>query len=171
MMIAARRPALFFVLLPLAALLLLAGACTPSTPAPPRVAAWVGEQSGLLFMRVISEEVLRDARLTAPGGDTILTRRLSTPEPSGGYSDGGLGRPSVGVGVGAGSSGSFGTGIGLSFPVMGGGGARSAGLSSQAEFSLTPEQLASYRARPQDWQLELRFDDRIASMPAPALMP
>lgn len=160
-----------FLIIPLAAALLLGG-CTPSNPPPPRVAAWVGEQSSLLFMRVISDDVLRDARLTAPGGQTILTQRLSTPEQSGGYADGAYGRPSVGVGVGAGSSGSFGTGIGLSFPMMGGGGAaRSTGLSTQAEFSLTPEQLASYRARPQDWLLELRFDKDIASMPAPALTP
>lgn len=166
----ARRAALLF-LLPLAAAL-LPGGCTPSNPPPPRVAAWVGEQSNLLFMRVISEDVLRDARLTAPGGQTVLTQRLTTPEQSGGYADGGFGRPSVGVGVGAGSSGSFGTGIGLSFPVMsGGGGARASGLSTQAEFSLTPEQLASYRARPQDWLLELRFDKGITSMPAPALSP
>ena len=151
----------------------LLAACT-NTPTPPRVAAWVGEQSNLLFMRVIGEEVLRDARLTAPGGQIILTQRLSSPEQAGGYgNDGyGVGRPSVGVGVGAGSSGSFGTGIGLSFPVLGGGGAaRPGGLSTQAEFNLTPEQLASYRARPQDWLLELRFDRRIASMPAPDLSP
>lgn len=158
----------------LAAILLifLLAACSAASP-PPRVAAWVGEQSNLLFMRVISEEVLRDARLTAPGGATLLTQRLSTPGQSGGYENGGygVGRPSVGVGVGAGSSGSFGTGIGLSFPVLGGGGGRSSGWSTQAEFSLTPEQLASYRARPQDWLLELRFDKGIASMPAPALSP
>ena len=153
-------------------LILLLAACSNPNPPPPRVAAWVGEQSNLLFLRVISEDALRDARLTAPGGQTILTQRLSTPGQSGGYSDGGygVGRPTVGVGVGAGSSGSFGTGIGLSFPVLGGGGApRSTGLSTQAEFNLTPEQLASYRARPQDWLLELRFDRGISSMPAPAL--
>lgn len=155
-------------------LVFLLAACSNPAPAPPRVAAWVGEQSNLVFLRVISEEVLRDARLTAPGGHTILTQRLSTPGQSGGYNDGGygVGRPTVGVGVGAGSSGSFGTGIGLSFPVLGGGGApRTSGLSTQAEFDLTPEQLASYRARPQDWLLELRFDNRIAGMPAPALSP
>lgn len=153
-------------------LVFLLAACSNPNPPPPRAAAWVGEQSNLLFLRVIAEDVLRDARLTAPGGAIVLTQRLSTPGQSGGYSDGGysVGRPSVGVGVGAGSSGSFGTGIGLSFPVLGGGGAtRPTGLSTQAEFNLTPEQLASYRARPQDWLLELRFDKGIAAMPAPAL--
>lgn len=155
-------------------LVFLLAACSNSSPPPPRVAAWVGEQSNLLFMRVISEDILRDARLTAPGGQTILTERLGTPGQTGGYENSGygVGRPTVGVGVGAGSSGSFGTGIGLSFPVLGGGGSpRPGGLSTQAEFNLTPEQLASYRARPQDWRLELRFDKGIASMPAPALQP
>lgn len=165
-----RRATLLFAL-PLAVALLLGG-CRPSNPPPPRVAAWVGERSNLVFMRVISDDVLRDARLTAPGGETILTQRLTMPDQSGGYVDGAYGRPSVGVGVGAGSSGSFGTGIGLSFPVMGGGGAaRPTGLSTQAEFELSPEHLASYRARPQDWLLELRFDKGIASMPAPGLSP
>lgn len=159
----------------LAASLLVAfllAACSNPRPVPPRVAVWQGEQSGLLFMRVLSDEILRDARLTAPGGQTILTQRLATPEQAAGGYGNGVGAPSVGVGVGAGSSGGFGTGIGLSFPVLGGGGApRATGLSTQAEFPLTPEQLASYRARPQDWLLELRFDTRIASLPAPPLPP
>ncbi len=155
-------------------LVILLAACSHPNPPPPRVAAWMGERTELLFMRVISQDALRDARLTAPGGQTILTQRLTTPGQGGGYDNGGygVGRPTVGVGVGAGSSGSFGTGIGLSFPVLGGGGApRPSGFSTQVEFDLTPEQLASYRARPQDWLLELRFDTGIASMPAPALQP
>src|SRR3546814_18036552 len=59
-------------------LVLLLAACSNPTPPPPRVAAWVGEQSNLLFLRVLSADVLNDARLTAPGGEIILTRRLST---------------------------------------------------------------------------------------------
>lgn len=142
-------------------------ACTPATPAPPRVAVWQGESSGLLFMRVIAEQPLRDARLTAPGGRRILAQRLSQPEsaPASGES---WNRPSVGVGGSAGSSGGFGTGIGLSFPISGGG-QRGGGLATQVEFALDPALLADYRARPKDWLLELNFGSQITSLAAPPL--
>ena len=153
--------------------LVILAACSKPEPAPPRVAVWQGEQSGLLFMRVIAEQPLRDARLTMPDGRHILTQRLTQPETLQSGSADPWNRPTVGVGGSAGSSGGFGTGVGITFPFGGGGGgSRSAiGQSTQAEFALTQEQIAQYRARPKDWVLELRFDTRIASMPAPGLVP
>jgi hypothetical protein len=154
--------------LPLAILLAVtAVACTPATPAPPRVAVWQGETSGMLFMRVIAEQPLRDARLTAPDGRKILAQRLSQPEAAPASSES-WGRPSVGVGGSAGSSGGFGTGIGLSFPV-GGSGQRSGGQATQVEFVLDPALLADYRTRPKDWLLELNFGSQVTSLGAPPL--
>ncbi|WP_341909169.1 hypothetical protein [Ferrovibrio terrae] len=155
----------------LACLLLLAvaAACsTPTTPPPPRVAVWQGDSTGLLFMRVIATDALRDARLTTPDGQKILAQRISQPEPASSGSGEGWGRPSVGVGGSAGSSGGFGTGIGLSFPI-GGGGGRASGQSTQVEFALDPALLAQYRARPGDWLLELNFGSRVSTLAAPPL--
>jgi hypothetical protein len=150
--------------------LLTLAACSRPEPAPPRVAAWQGEQTGKLFMRVLAEAPLRDARLLDPDGRQILTHGVSHPAGGTAGSDGpGWSRPSVGIGGSAGSSGGFGTGIGLTFPLGGGGSARPAGQASQIDFTLTPEQLAQYRARPAAWQLELRFDSGVTAMPAPAL--
>lgn len=171
------RPAYISAVMKRAALLLLLAvavtACSsPATPAPPRVAVWQGESNGLLYLRVIAAEPLRDARLTAPDGRKILTQRLSQPESAPNDSEAGWGRPSVGIGGSGGSSSGMGAGIGLSFPVGSfGGGNRGGGLATQAEFALDAEQMAQYRARPKDWLLELRFDSRIASMAAPALLP
>lgn len=144
-----------------------AAACTPAAPPPPRVAVWLGETTGLLFMRVIATETLRDARLTAPDGRKILAQRLSQPEAAQAGSEG-WGRPSVGVGGSAGSSGGFGTGIGLSFPISTGSSPRG-GQATQVEFALDPALLAQYRAQPADWLLELNFGHRVASLPAPPL--
>jgi hypothetical protein len=160
-------------LLALAILAVAAAACSPSAPPPPRVAVWQGETSGLLFLRVIATEPLHDARLTTPDGRKILAQRvnLSEPAPASG-SENWAGRPSVGIGGSAGSSGGFGTGIGLSFPLGGSGGsgsARPAGRATQVEFALEPALLRDYRARPQDWLLELNFGSRVDSLPAPAL--
>lgn len=150
--------------------LLTVAACSRPEPAPPRVAAWHGEQTGRLFMRVLAEAPLRDARLLAPDGQQILTHGVT--QPPGGSPGGdspGWSRPSVGIGGSAGSSGGFGTGIGLSFPIGGGSPSRPAGQASQIDFTLTPDQLAQYRARPGAWQLELRFDSGVVAMPGPAL--
>lgn len=144
-----------------------AAACTPAAPPPPRVAAWLGETSGLLFMQVISTDALQDARLTAPDGRRILAQRISQPAPASG-SETWAGRPSVGIGGSAGSSGGFGTGIGLSFP-LGGGGGKPAARSTQVEFALDPALLRDYRSRPEAWQLELNFGSRVDSGPAPML--
>jgi len=160
----------------LVVMLLLAVAATAcsssSAPPPARVAAWQGDTTGMLYMRVISQDELKDARLTAPDGRKILARRLSQPEGAYvGSGNEGWGRPSVGVGGSAGSSGGFGTGIGLSFPIGGGGssGSRPAGQSTQVEFALDQAQLAEYRARPASWLLELNFGSRVDSLPAPGL--
>lgn len=158
----------------LACLLLLAvaAACSaPTTPPPPRVAVWQGDSTGLLFMRVIATDALRDARLTTPDGQKILAQRISQPEPAASGSGEGWGRPSVGVGGSAGSSGGFGTGIGLSFPIggFGGGGSRPGGQSTQVEFALDPALLAQYRARPGDWLLELNFGSRVSTLAPPPL--
>ncbi len=158
----------------LACLLLLAvaaAACAaPATPPPPRVAVWQGDSTGLLFMRVIAPDALRDARLTTPDGQKILAQRVSPPEPAPAGSGEGWGRPSVGVGGSAGSGGGFGTGIGLSFPIGGfGGGGRASGQSTQVEFALDPALLAQYRARPGDWLLELNFGSRVSTLAAPPL--
>ncbi|MEK9970125.1 MAG: hypothetical protein VW600_13380 [Ferrovibrio sp.] len=154
-----------FAILMLAA---TAAACSPSAPPPPRVAVWKGETTGLLYMRVVASEPLRDARLTAPDGRRILAQRLSQPEslPS---SESWAGRPSVGIGGSAGSSGGFGTGIGLSFPINSGSSASPGGKSTQVEFALDPALLQDYRTRPKDWLLELNFGRRVDSLPAPAL--
>lgn len=152
-------------------LLLGPAACSTPEPVPPRVAVWQGEQSGLLFMRVLSEQPLRDARLTAPDGKHVLTQRLSQPDSIQPTAPEPWNRPTFGIGGAAGSNGGFGTGVGVSFPMGGGGGSRPGALATQAEFALSTQQIAQYRARPQDWLLELRFDNRIASMPAPALVP
>jgi hypothetical protein len=158
----------FFAALILAA---AATACAPAAPPPPRVAAWLGETSGLMFMQVISTDALQDARLIAPDGRRILAQRISqpTPAPASG-SETWAGRPSVGIGGSAGSSGGFGTGIGLSFPLgSGGGSARPPGRSTQVEFALDPALLRDYRSRPEAWQLELNFGSRVDSGPAPML--
>lgn len=152
--------------------LLLLAACSTPEPVPPRVAVWQGEQSGLLFMRVLSEQPLRDARLTTPDGTHVLTQRLTQPGSIQPNAPEPWNRPTFGIGGAAGSSGGFGTGVGVSFPINTGAGASRPGAqATQAEFALTPQQIGQYRARPQDWLLELRFDTRIASMPAPALVP
>lgn len=159
-------------LLALAILAVAATACSPSAPPPPRVAVWQGETSGLLFMRVISTDALRDARLTTPDGRKILAQRVSLSEPAPASGESWAGRPSVGVGGSAGSSGGFGTGIGLSFPLGGGGGSSStaaAGRATQVEFALDQALLRDYRSRPGAWQLELNFGSRVDSLPAPAL--
>ena len=166
---AGRQPYMTAMLRALTLTILLAVtavACTPATPAPPRVAVWQGETSGLLFMRVIAGQPLRDARLTAPDGRKILAQRLSQPEatPAGGES---WGRPSVGIGGSAGSNGGFGTGIGLSFPISGG--QRGGGQAIQVDFALDPALLADYRARPKDWLLELNFGSQITRVAAPPL--
>lgn len=153
-------------------LLAVLTACTTPEPTPPRVAVWQGEQTGMLFMRVLSEQPLRDARLTTPDGKHVLTQRLTTPDSIQPNTPEPWNRPTIGVGGAAGSNGGFGTGVGISFPINTGAGAsRPGALATQAEFALTPQQIAQYRAKPQDWLLELRFDGRIASMPAPALVP
>lgn len=146
-----------------------ATACTPAAPPPPRVAAWLGETSGLLFMQVISTDALQDARLTTPDGRKILAQRVSLSEPAPASGESWAGRPSVGIGGTAGSSGGFGTGIGLSFPLGGGGSARPAARSTQVEFALDPALLRDYRSRPEAWQLELNFGSRVDSGPAPML--
>lgn len=149
-----------------------ATACAPAAPPPPRVAAWLGETSGLLFMQVIATDTLQDARLTAPDGRKILAQRISLPAPASG-GEISAGRPSVGIGGSAGSSGGFGTGIGLSFPLggsgVGGGSAQPAARSTQVEFALDPALLRDYRSRPEAWQLELNFGSRVDSGPAPML--
>jgi hypothetical protein len=96
-----------------------ATACSASSPPPARVAAWQGDTTGMLYMRVIAPDSLQDARLTMPDGRKILARRLSQPEPHYAGSGEGWNRPSVGVGGSAGSGGGFGTGVGLSFPIGG----------------------------------------------------
>lgn len=147
-------------------------ACSTPEPTPPRVAVWQGETSGVLFMRVLSEQPLRDARLVTPDGKQVLTQRLTQPESMQPNAPEPWNRPTFGIGGAAGSNGGFGTGLGVSFPMGGGGGgSRPGALATQAEFALTTQQIAQYRAKPQDWLLELRFDTRIASMPAPALVP
>lgn len=154
-------------------LLGLAACAGTSEPPPPRVAVWQGEQSGRLFMRVLADQPLRDARLLTPEGRQILTERVTQPEGSGSIPyDNSWNRPTFGIGGAAGSSGGFGTGVGVSFPVGGGGTSRApVAQSSQVEFALSPEQIAQYRSRTRDWTLELQFDRGIASMPAPALVP
>jgi hypothetical protein len=147
-------------------LALAAAACSAPATAPARVAVWQGETSGLLFMRVVAETPLRDARLTAPDGRKILAHRLGQPESA--PATDGWGRPSVGVGGSAGSGGGFGTGIGLSFPIGGSGGTRG-GQAVQVEFALGPALMAQYRDRPQDWLLELNFGSRVVSLTPPAL--
>jgi hypothetical protein len=161
-------------LLALAILAVAVTACSPSAPPPPRVAVWQGETSGLLFMRVISTDALRDARLTTPDGRRILAQRVGQPEPAPASGESWAGRPSVGVGGSAGSSGGFGTGIGLSFPVGGfgggsGGQTSAAGRSTQVEFALDQALLRDYRSQPSAWQLELNFGSRVDTLPAPAL--
>lgn len=152
-----------------------AAACSPSAPPPPpRVAVWQGETNGLLYMRVIATQGLKDARLTTPDGRKILAQRVSQPEAAPASGESWAGRPSVGVGGSAGSSGGFGTGIGLSFPLggggMGGGGSSATtGRSTQVEFALDPAALQDYRSRPAAWLLELNFGDRVESLPAPAV--
>jgi len=161
-----------FAALSLVPVLLGLAACSTPEPVPPRVAVWQGEQSGRLFMRVLSEQTLLDARLTTPDGKYLLTQPLTRPDSIQPNAPEPWNRPTFGVGGAAGSNGGFGTGVGMSFPLGGGGGgSRPGAQATQAEFALTPQQLAQYRARPQDWLLELRFDNRIASMPAPALVP
>ncbi len=145
-----------------------ATACAPAAPPPPRVAAWLGETSGLVFMQVIATDTLQDARLTAPDGRRILAQRISQPASASG-SETWVGRPSVGIGGSAGSSGGFGTGIGLSFPLGGGSSAQPAARSTQVEFALDPALLRDYRNRPEAWQLELNFGSRVDSGPAPKL--
>lgn len=156
-----------------AVLFLLAVAATAcsssSAPPPARVAAWQGGTTGMLYMRVISQDELKDARLTMPDGRKILARRLSQPEPNYAGSGEGWGRPSVGVGGSAGSGGGFGTGIGLSFPLGGGGSSRPAGQSTQVEFALDQAQLADYRAQSHAWLLELNFGSRVDSLPGPTI--
>lgn len=146
-----------------------AGACSPSAPPPPRIAVWQGETSGLLFMRVIATDALRDARLTTPEGRKILAQRVSQSEPAPAAGESWAGRPSVGVGGSAGSGGGFGTGIGLSFPLGGGSPPAAAGRATQVEFALDPALLRDYRQRPGAWLLELNFGSRVDSLPAPAL--
>jgi len=147
-------------------------ACSKPEPVPPRVAVWQGETSGVLFMRVLSEQPLRDARLLTPEGKQVLTQRLTTPDSIQPAANESWNRPTFGIGGAAGSNGGFGTGVGVSFPInTGSGSSRPGALATQAEFALTTQQIAQYRAKPQDWLLELRFDTRIASMPAPALVP
>lgn len=157
--------------LPLLSLLLAVAslvACSQSLPPPPRAAAWIGNETGRLFVRVLAVEPLRDLELTAPDGRVFLPQRLIAAESGIPVTE--TWRPGFGLGGVAGSSGDFGAGIGISLPI-----ARStpsnAYRSNQAEFEMPAEALASYRARPQDWKLLLRFGQNTASLPAPPLNP
>ncbi|HEX6958101.1 MAG TPA: hypothetical protein VF194_08960 [Ferrovibrio sp.] len=143
-------------------------ACSHEPPPPPRVAAWIGEQTGRLFISVLSVEPLRAMALTGPDGRSFQPRQLIG---RGGAAPSDYGsRPGIGVFGGGGSSSGYGGGLSIDLPVRNPfGGSGNAYRSSQGEFQLPAEALDSYRRRPQDWRLELSFDSASASLPAPPL--
>lgn len=144
---------------------LLAG-CAGREP-PPRAAAWIGDSTAHLFVRVLSVEPLRDMALTAPDGRVFQPIRLIATDAAPAAPQ--HARPDFGLFGGGGSSGDFGAGISVGLPVRNrfGGGAR-AWRAGEGEFALPEAALASYRARPQDWRLQLHFSAGSASLPAPA---
>lgn len=148
---------------------LLVTACA-SEP-PPRAAAWLGSQSGRVFVRVLAVDPVEAMELTAPDGRVFAPESLraeqrprSNDEPW---------RPGIGLGGSVGSGSGSDIGIGISLP-MGNPFSREprrAAIASEAQFPLPPEALEIYRNRPQDWRLELQFPGRSMGIQAPPLAP
>ncbi len=146
-------------------------ACASDPPPPPRVAAWLGSQSGRVFIRVLAVEPVEAMELTAPDGRVFTPERLSAEQRP--RSNDAPWRPGIGLGGSAGSSSGSDIGIGISLP-MGNPFAREApraSIASEAQFLLPAEVLALYRSRPQDWRLELLFPSRATGLQAPPLAP
>lgn len=149
-------------------LLVALTACAEPAPAPPRAAAWIGSETGRLFIRVLAVEPLGDMELIAPDGRNYLPQRFIAAEAGNSPND--SWRPGFGLGGVAGSSGEFGAGIGITLPV-GQSTPRQSYRSNQGEFALPAEALNSYRQQPQAWRLLLRFKQTTTSMAAPPLNP
>lgn len=140
--------------------------CSREPPPPPRASAWIGDQTGRLFIRVVAAEPLRAMELTAPDGRSFQPVQLISngSDEAVNYSS----RPGVGVFGGGGSSSGYGGGLSIDLPVRNPfGGPGNVYRSSQGQFQLPADALDSYRRRPQDWRLELSFDTAPASLPAP----
>lgn len=164
-----RRLLTLSLLLPLLPVL-LAG-CASAPPPPPRVAAWLGSQSGRIFVRVLAVDPVDAMELTAPDGRVFAPENLRAEQRP--RSNDESWRPGIGLGGSMGSSSGSDIGIGISLP-MSNPFAREAprgAIASEAQFMLPAEALASYRDRPQDWRLELQFPGRSTGLQAPPLAP
>lgn len=157
--------------LALTVLPLLLAACASEPPPPPRAAAWLGSQSGRVFVRVLAVDPVEAMELTAPDGRVFTPEQLRSDRRTRSQDE--PWRPGIGLGGSVGSSSGSDVGIGISLP-MGNPFAREtprAAIGSEAQFLLPAEALASYRSRPQDWRLELLFPGRSTGIQAPPLAP
>jgi hypothetical protein len=162
---------LFALSLPFLLMPLLLAACASEPPPPPRAAAWLGNQSGRVFVRVLAVEPVEAMELTAPDGRVFAPEALRAEQRPRGSDE--SWRPGIGLGGSVGSGSGSDIGIGISLP-MGNPFAREAprgAIASEAQFVLPAEALASYRSRPQDWRLDLLFPGRSTGIQAPPLAP
>lgn len=174
---AARHAAILAVL----ALLPLASCGSDAPPPPPRAAAWISAgsddataQSGMpsrprvLVVRVLAVETVVGIGLTGPDGRAWTPVHFTGPAADDGGERDGRRWPDIGIGGSGGSRSGLDAGISIGLPVRNPFAADPPRYrSAQAEFRLPDDALASYRARPQDWRLDLQFADRDASLPAP----
>jgi hypothetical protein len=167
-------------LLALLAILPLAGCGSDSPPPPPRAAAWIstgGDPAGesgtparprVLVVRVLAVETLVGIGLTGPDGRAWTPVHFTGPAIGAGGDGGGRRWPDIGLGGSGGSRSGVDAGITIGLPVRNPFASEPPRYrSAQAEFRLPDDVLASYRARPQDWRLDLQFENRDASLPAP----
>ncbi|MFC3675256.1 hypothetical protein [Ferrovibrio xuzhouensis] len=176
-----RKAARHMVILAVLAMLPLAGCGSDAPPPPPRAAAWISAgsddaaaQSGtpsrprVLVIRVLAVETLQGIGLTGPDGRAWTPVHFTGPAGGDSGDQGGRRWPDIGIGGSGGSRSGLDAGISIGLPVRNPFAADPPRYrSAQAEFRLPDEALASYRARPQDWQLDLQFEGRDASLPAP----
>ncbi|WP_370154759.1 hypothetical protein [Ferrovibrio sp.] len=185
-----RRPRLHAAALLLAALLPAAplAGCADSPPPPPRAAAWIGagpEAGGgsgnagsdaerrprVLMVRVLAVQPVRGLALLAPDGRSHAPVQLSAPEPLPVQREAAR-RPDIGISGSGGSGSGLDAGISIGLPLRNPFAADPPRwLSVQAVFRLPEAVLAAYLARPQDWLLDLAFDEGGRSLPAPPAEP
>jgi hypothetical protein len=159
----------------------LAGCGDGAPPPPPRAAAWISAggdaagatQSGtparprVLVIRVLAVETLVGMGLTGPDGRAWMPVHFTGPA-AGGSDERERRWPDIGIGGSGGSRSGVDAGITIGLPVRNPFASDPPRYrSAQAEFRLPDAALADYRARPQDWRLDLQFEHRDASLPAP----
>lgn len=178
---AARHAAILAVLALLPLILALGGCGSDTPPPPPRAAAWISAGSDdaaassgtpsrprVLVIRVLAVETVQGIGLTGPDGRAWTPVHFTGPADGDGGDRGDRRWPDIGIGGSGGSRSGLDAGISIGLPVRNPFAADPPRYrSAQAEFRLPDDALASYRARPQDWRLDLQFADRDASLPAP----